>query len=73
MLPHLSVSMKSKNGKILDVGCNITAFYSNYITYHNPKIVPFLEVLEGLNAVLARFTDPQTPSCILDTISTEKR
>ena len=28
--------------------------YSNYTTYHNQKIMSFLEVLEGLNAVLAK-------------------
>ena len=32
----------------------LDVIYSNYTTYHNQKIVLFLEVLEGSNAVLAK-------------------
>ena len=38
------------------------------------KIVPFLEVLEGLNTVLAKtYSTIQTSSCILNSISSEKQ
>ena len=66
-----SVNVKSKNGKILDVGCNITVTIP-LITLK--KIALFLKVLEGLNAILAKaYTAPQTPSCILNLVSREKQ
>ena len=43
--------MKSENGKNLDVGCN-NILTIPLITAN--KIVRFLEVLEGLNAVLTK-------------------
>ena len=40
-----------------------------YTTHHSQKIVPFTEVLVGLNIVLAKaYRSPQTPSCILNSI-----
>ena len=40
-----------------------------YTTHHSQKIVPFTEVLVGLNIVLAKaYCSPQTPSCILNSI-----
>ena len=62
--------MKSKNGKILDVGCNITVTIPPITA---KKIMPFLEVLECLYAILAKaYSTSQTPGCILNSISSEK-
>ena len=59
-----NVNVKFRNRIILDVGCNniitdnisTTKYYyrNNIATYHRQKILPFLEVLEGLNAGLAK-------------------
>ena len=47
---------------------------SNYSTYDSQKIVPFLEVLEGLNATLVKaHSTAQTLNCILNSTSSEKR
>ena len=32
----------------------VGAIYGNYTTYHSPKMVPLLEILGYLNAVLAK-------------------
>ena len=41
----------------------LDVIYSNYTTYHNQKIVLFLEVLEGSNAVLAKaYSAPRPPA-----------
>ena len=65
------VNMESMNGKILDVGSNNTVTIP--LTKDKKKIVPFLEVLESLNAVLARaYSYPQILSWISNSMNTAK-
>lgn len=52
-----NVNLKSKIGKILDLGCNNT----NYLFYNSQKIILFLKVVEGLIAVLAEAYGAPTP------------